>query len=286
MNIRFYGIAAAKAVESLVAELGLESDVLAEMRAGLHISDAYTRFRREQLEGARLAVRGGVLDADKDALIIYLEMMNEESSEIAATYRQKVELIDLATRKLVAFPEELIAGSHEHFVELAAHGRPRSLEWGPVRIDVTVEALERRGVRGFEAYSVQEEDCDEHGFLRVPNANGLTFLGRMQRPFWGRRVPVVERPTGERLTTVTAETRHVLLEAPRVGDTIRTYSAHVRVEGKIHERGQWTFNVETGSLLGVSNQVNLAFDLAARRSTELAAEIRQGFETDYYPDLK
>ena len=287
MNIRFYGIAAVVAAESLVAELGLESDVLVEMDAGPCISDAYTRFRREQLEGARLAVRGGVLAVDKDALIIYLEMINDESGEIAATYRQVIELVDLPTRKPVAFPDELVAEARERFVELPAHGRPRSLEWGPVRTDVTVEDLERRGVPGFEAYSVEEGDCDKYGFLRLPGANDLPFLGRMHRPHGrGRGIPVVERPTGERLTSVTSETRHVLLVAPRVGDTIRTYSAHVQVERKIHQRGQWTFDAKTGSLLGVSNQVNLAFDLTARRSTDLPAEILEDFETDYHPDLQ
>ena len=89
MNVRFYGVIAASAADALVAALGLESDALGELNARLLTSEAYTRFHREQLEGARLAVRGGVLAAEKTALDIYLELFNDESGEVSATYRQK-----------------------------------------------------------------------------------------------------------------------------------------------------------------------------------------------------
>jgi acyl-CoA thioester hydrolase len=293
MNVRFYGVIAASAADALVAALGLESDALGELNARLLTSEAYTRFHREQLDGARLAVRGGVLVAEKTALDIYLELINDESGEVSATYRQKLALVDLPTHKPVAFPEELIAEAEEQIVELPPHGRPRSLPWGGARTDLTLAEFQERGVVGSETYTVEEGDCDEHGFLRLQGAHGLAFVGRMhvhrlmRRRFrGGRGVPVFEHPGGQRVGSATAETRLVVLATPRVGDTLRTFTAYVQIERKIQQSAHWTFNTETGALLGVNNQLNIAFDLARRRSTELPAEMRANFEANYHPDLR
>ncbi len=292
MNVRFYGFIAANAANALVADLGLEADALAEMRGGLLTAEAYTRFHREQREGTKLAVRGGVLAAEKTALEIYLELINDESGEISATFRQELGLVNLPIRELMAFPEEVIAKAEERVVELPEHGRPRSLPWGAVRTDVTLEEFETRGVPGSEPYAIEEADCDEHGFLRLHAGHGLGFMGRMQmyrrmqRQLRGSRgVPVFERAGGQRVGSATAEIRHVVLATPRVGDTLRTFTAHVQIERKIHQSAHWTFNTQTGALLGVNNQVDIAFDIARRRSAELPAEMRASFEANYHPDL-
>jgi acyl-CoA thioesterase FadM len=193
----------------------------------------------------------------------------------------------------VAFPEELIAEAEERIVELPEHGRPRSLPWGAARTDLTLEEFKIRGVLGSEPYVVEEGGCDEHGFLRLRASHGLGFMGRMQmyrymqRQLRGSRgVPVFERVGGQRVGSATAETRHVVLATPRVGDTLRTFTAVVQIERKIQQSAHWTFNTETGALLGVNNQVGIAFDIARRRSAELPAEMRASFEANYHPDLR
>ncbi len=286
MSVPFYGLAAASAADALVGELGLGSNVLAGMSAGLWAADSYTRFYLEQVEGARLAIHGGILAAENTAVRIYLEMINDESGEIAATFRQVIGLVDLSSRRSLGFPHDLIAEAKERVVELPEHGRPRSLQWGPMRTDVTLEVLQERGVAAFRTYVLEKDDCDEFGFLRLPSSHGLASVGplhaRMRR---SRGAGLHEQPSGRHMGQAAAEIRYVVLTPPRVGDTIRTYSAEVRLERKTDQWGQWTFDAKTGALLGVCNRVNIAFDLATRRSMEIPPDIREHLEANYHPDL-
>ena len=60
MNVRYYMARMEAANRRLIEQLGAEGPATAN--AMLWRSDTYTRFRREQFEGATLHTRGGVLD--------------------------------------------------------------------------------------------------------------------------------------------------------------------------------------------------------------------------------
>ena len=83
MNVRFYGVNAHAGTAAILDRLGIARDAAP-------VVDAYTRHRREQLLGAPLVVRSGVLDAGPTELRIYHELANEDSDELAATFVHRV----------------------------------------------------------------------------------------------------------------------------------------------------------------------------------------------------
>ena len=83
MNVRFYGEHARTGAEQLLASIGLVAD---DSRA-VFGRDVYVRHHREQLVGAALEVRGGVLDASSDRIRLYEELVNREADEVAVPCR-------------------------------------------------------------------------------------------------------------------------------------------------------------------------------------------------------
>ena len=72
MNVRYYGVNACSATRSLVG--------------AAPIVDMYTRHHREQLVGAELEVRSGLLDVDDRTVRLYHELANTDTGDVAATF--------------------------------------------------------------------------------------------------------------------------------------------------------------------------------------------------------
>ncbi len=96
---------------------------------------------------------------------------------------------------------------------------------------------------------------------------------------------VIESPDGKRLGLADLESRNTLLELPRLGDRIQTYSADVALARKTVRRSHWVFNVDSGALLTTGSVVMACLDLEARRAIEITGELRTMFEQRYFPDL-
>jgi acyl-CoA thioesterase FadM len=81
------------------------------------------------------------------------------------------------------------------------------------------------------------------------------------------------------------ESRNAMLETPRVGARIQSFSAEVQIARKTSYRHSWVFDVDSGALVCVSSTVNLAFDIGARKSIEIPDAVRARMESEYHPDL-
>ena len=80
MNVRFYAARALRATQTLAASLDLDAPSCERSGVSLLVTDAFTRYHREQLAGARLAVRGGVIAVDAERLRVYHELSNRETA--------------------------------------------------------------------------------------------------------------------------------------------------------------------------------------------------------------
>jgi hypothetical protein len=92
-------------------------------------------------------------------------------------------------------------------------------------------------------------------------------------------------PNDPKSNVADLESRNTLLELPRLGDRIQTYSADVAVARKTVRRSHWVFNVDCGALLTTGSVVMACLDLEARRAIEITGELRTMFEQRYFPDL-
>ena len=81
MNVRYYMARMEKANSEMMAGLGLTDE-----SAFLRRTDTYTRFMREQFEGATLQTYGHVLELTEGGLRTHVEVRNETKDQLAAVF--------------------------------------------------------------------------------------------------------------------------------------------------------------------------------------------------------
>lgn len=301
LNVRFYMERAQRAFKVLTDSLGLGLDACSARGARLVQHDSYTRFHREQFKGSTLVVRGGVLAAGPEGLSLYFEVVNDARAEIAATFIIGASLVAPATREVLSLPAAAVAAAGAGLIEAPDHGRPRSVDLGPPRLDVRFEDLaDRLGDDGADPMgrrmerTIEAADCDEFGFLadtqdmmfgnlRMPR---LPQEGEGEAPggaHWGPMTFTSDE--GHRFGWASMETRTVRVSAPRAGDLLASIGAEIALHGKARHSRRWIFNTTTGQIVSLNDNVSVALDLDARRSIEIPPKLRSQLERRHLPEF-
>lgn len=281
MNVRFYSQAARDGANSLAESLGVQDDdetVLVQ-------HDLYTRHHREQLLGARLLVRGGVVAADRSGLQLYQELVNEESGGHAASFVTGLQLQRRAVRDRAPIPDAAVAAARGRLVSVPQHGRPRSIaiDEDPTARAPALGTVRDRGLAVRQVRTITERECDADGYFRVENQADLVWGGR---PAEGRSFdPFHVTPDGVRLGWASMETRASLSRLPRAGDRVQSFGADVDLQAKTLRSRFWAYDVDRGDPLCSFSVVNLAFDVGARRSVPVPDGLRRSLERDLHRDL-
>jgi acyl-CoA thioester hydrolase len=284
MNVRVYARKAAIATQELAGRLGLDADRLGRDGTVLQIMETHTRFYREQLLGAELIARGGVREAGPDRLIVYMEMLNAETGDLAATFNHGVGLFGGADRAPRPFDTDVIAAAGDHAAEWPEHGRPRSLPFERVPADLTMEDMRRLESRDrFPPYTVEPEEADGYGYLDISDNKSIPLA----------RLPIklkaehrgFQPGDGQRIAIATMESRQIVYRVPKVGDTVVNLTRHLDVGRKTLTFQHWSFDQASGEPISVLEQLGLGFDLDARRSVEFPPEMRARLEGNARPDL-
>ena len=272
MNVRFYGVNAHAATQRLLTSLGVPA-------AGRRVVDVYTRHHREQLLGAELSVRSGVLEVLADGVRIYHELTNDETGALAATFVHRVRLDDPGA--VVA----LAAAVDGETIEIPTAGRPRSipLDTDPVASAPGLDQLRAQDLAIRRVRAITAEECDEHGDYLPTMAALLVWAGEPAH----QRFPEMlhEGTDGERMGWASMETRIVMARLPRVGDRIQSFSAVVAVGDKVMQNIMWSYDVDRAELLTTFEIVNLAFNVEARRPMVIPDAIRQSEGLILHPEL-
>lgn len=274
MNVRFYGVNALRGTETFLERRAPSG------ASGMRVTDVYTRHHREQLLGAELVVRTGVLDAGDGRIRLYHELVEERSETLAATF---VHTLVAGTGGAVpAAVADLVA---EWTVPLPDRGAPRSisLETDPLASVPDLEELRSRGVAMRAPRTVAAEECDERGRCRWSDAPGLIWGGE---PVNGSVGPMLhEGPNGEQMGWASMETRLSVRRLPEEGDQIQSFGVVVGLRDKTSHRVQWAFDLDGGDPLVAFEVVNLAFDTGARRAMPIPPQVRADEEALCHPDL-
>lgn len=287
MNMRYYGTRAAAATHALFASWGWDDARLGEEGLLVVAQDSFNHYLREQFDGATLAVDGGVCEVGEDGLGLYLELVNLADGERAATFLTRPVLMDRRTRTPLAMPRALLDRAGGAVVDVPPHGRPRSIDLTPPRVDVRYDSVKGRlrhafsPLLGHREVRVPASECDEFGFLKLTCAQDIMFsaFAAMARTAGMRMGPPIEKgPDGRRIGWAMLENRQFLVSTPRANDPIATLHAPIRIGAKTQQMRRWTFDTDSGALLSVIDAVSLAFDLDARKATEIPATMREELE--------
>ncbi len=290
MNVRFYMARMEAANRKLLNQLGLPTD--GEGHLLLRRTDTYTRFRREQFEGARLHTAGGVLNVGEGGMQSYVEIRNPDSDEVAATFIVTTSLIDRATRSVQPMPIATLEDTDE--VEIPGYAQPRSLSLAAVNTDVSLEQLERSipdiegsgMMSGKREATIEADDVDASGWLRedlelmfLPFTKLAAATGEQHGP------PVFNTADGRRVGWAVMETRNLQYGQPRLGDELSYFSADLALEEKTRLSRRWALDRNTGRLLGLSDTVGVCIDLDARRAVTWPEDLRAQIERYVQPQL-
>lgn len=298
LNVRYYMSRAQAANRALLHELGLGPDALDALGARLVQADSYTRYHREQFKDAVLTVRGGVLEVGRGTLRAYFEVDNDAKGEVAASFIIVMALADRATRAPLSLPDTVVAATAGLTTELPAHGQPRTVDLGTPRLDITYEALAARlgeeiadpMSRRMEA-TIAAEDCDEHGFLSDGEDMMFGMLrnmrpvddGRPQLQQWGP--PTFTTDEGHRFGWASMETRIVRVAQPRAGDEVCSIGAEIGLHDKVRHSRRWMFNMTTGQVVSMNDNIALALDLDARRPIAIPPSLRSQLQKRHLPEF-
>lgn len=297
LNVRFYLERVDRAGRALFDALGVLTATLAADGARLRRVDTYSRFRREQFEGATLAVHGGLLQTARDQARCYFEIRNPEREELAATFVTGTIVADHSTRQARPLPAALAAVNEQYGVQLPDYGAPRSLNLDPPNTTVALAELAARvpestefGMTGRREGLIEDADCGADGVLRDDVELMFVLFRRQleqnQNQDQGQAMgpPVLRTDEGHRFSWAMLETRSVDIASPRSGDKVVWIGADVAIGAKHRHSRRWAFVERTGQLLSIHDAVGIAMDLDARRAIAIPASIRAGMEAHFLPD--
>jgi acyl-CoA thioester hydrolase len=277
MNVRFYGVNAHAGTAAILGALGVD-------RADTQVVDAWTRHRREQLLGAPLVVRSGVLDVGPFDLRLYHELANEDTGDLAATFVHRVRRED-GTGTDLPLPADTAVRATGLMTTIPAHGASRSIPLAsdPLATAPAIADLRDRDLAMRKARAVSAEECASDGTYVRTMAPMLVWGGAPV----DRDTPEMLHTTddGRRMGWASMETRLAIRRLPRAGDRIQSFSAVLELADKTSHRILWAYDVDCEELLVSFEIVNLAFDIEARAPMSIPDNIR-GHETRVlHPEL-
>ena len=284
MNVRFYLVKALAGTRVLSDRVGLSVDECADLGCVLDLRDAYTRHKAEQMVGARLEVRGGVLDVRADGIRLYHDLVNPERGELAASFVHELVLCDRESRAPRPLPENVAERAGAGRVDWPEHGRPRTIDLEKAPPAPPLSLLRDRDLAMRKERVIGADECDADGSYVADRYQELFWAGEPARPRESESW-LIELGNGSKMGWATLESRGVLHRLPRVGARIQSFGAEVELAAKTSYRHHWVFDVDSGDLLCTSSIVNLAFDIGARRAIEIPDHVRAGVEGIYHPDL-
>jgi acyl-CoA thioester hydrolase len=291
-NVRFYMARVDRASGKLLAALGLTEAELGARHAALRRIDTYSRFRREQFEGAELTVHGGTLGCVGEQVRCYFEIRNPAKDELAAHFVTGTVMSDRDGRRPLELPASVRQVNEQYGVQIPDYAAPRSLSLDPPRTDVPFEKLLAEigesaefGMTGRREGVIEAEDCGPDGVLRDDVDLMFAMFRRLVHTADPKSFgpPVLRTDDGHRFGWAMLETRNVELGRPRAGDAIVWLGADVAIAEKSRQSRRWAFVRATGELLSIHDSVSIAMDLDARRAIAIPRSIRSAMEHHYLP---
>jgi acyl-CoA thioester hydrolase len=283
MNVRVYARKAAQATFTLAEAVGLAPARLAAEGAVVQIMDGHIRFYREQLEGAPLLIRGGGRWIGDERIGIYLEMINADSGDVAATFNNSFGLFDATSRTPRAMPRDVLDAARALIIDWPERGQPRSLPLDDITPPSLAGMEDNTSFVRFDGYAVSPEEADRYGYMDISDAKSIA-LARLPIKFKAQHRGY-QPEDGRRIAIATIESRQVMFSVPRLGDPVITRTKHVDVGRKSVTFEHWSFNEATGAPISVLKQLGLGFDLEARRTAEFPEAMRASLAGNGRPDL-
>ncbi len=278
MNVRFYGVAARAGSDAVTADLGAGD-------RRLDAVDLYTRHLREQMLGADLEVRSGVLGGAHGEVRLYHELRNVDTDDLAASFvhRLVVAAAGESGGDPAPWPDPALVA--ERATEIPERGRPRTIDLAldPTDNPPSLDQARDLGLAIRATRAIGADECRADGSYQLSFAPMLVWGGEPLHTTTG--ATLIDGPNGEKVGLASMETRTLIQRMPRLGDQVQSFSATLAINDKTTHRILWAFDTEVGDLLLAFEVVDLAFDTVARRPMVLPDALRRQAEAVLHPEF-
>jgi acyl-CoA thioester hydrolase len=125
LNMAYYHVLFDRAVDEAFALAGLGADYLTTRGASFFAAECHVLYKRELSAGQAVRVTLQLVDIDEKRIHFFMEMRHATEGWLAATSENLSLHVDMATRKVTPFPQDI---RDNLAVMLAAHGRMKRPE--------------------------------------------------------------------------------------------------------------------------------------------------------------
>ena len=261
LTVAYYFSRLADAGLGLLDALGLGAAYAERAGRACLTADCYVRYMHELRVGDIMHVESGVIGVEPDALVLGHKLFNSESGEVCTTVEQRVDHVELKSRKSVAFYAEQRRAAEAR--RITWDGSPRERRPRP------------RGIEGFRDTArdtVKPWEMDvfgrvalSHYIHRFSAANSHAIAAFGMTPGYMR---------AERRGFSTFEFQLSLDGPLRAGDPVRVQSALLHVGGSSMRLLHVMANERNGEPVATLEQFGVHLDMDARRPAPLPDTLR------------
>jgi acyl-CoA thioester hydrolase len=108
LNMAYYNVLIDRAVDEAFLLVGLGPDYVQKRDASFFTAEAHVRYLRELKAGDRVRVALRLIDYDEKRLHLYAELHHAIEGWISATSEQLALHVDLKTKKVMPFPDDVL----------------------------------------------------------------------------------------------------------------------------------------------------------------------------------
>jgi acyl-CoA thioester hydrolase len=282
MNVRYWVRHCLDGIVVLADDIGCAGAFALGATATLLPTQQHMKFLREARAGAPLILRGGIVSVGESVLTTYFEMVHTFTGEIGATFITTLAHVDAKTGKAFAFPARVGARAANYFVEIPAHGLPRSIgldyEIAVLKPDIAISA----GYHAIGLAGVRHDEVDAFDRLypegmigRVSNAMpNLLSQWREDATAEMTEIDGVSRTAG----AAVLEYRLDYLSWPGVGDVTAVYSGLSHIADKTITLRHLLLDPLTGAPWCVCEALAVTLDLQARKIIANPARAKAALE--------
>lgn len=267
MNIQHYISKSSDSSYNLRVALGLAALDQPQTGLGYVALEHHIRFHRELRTSDLVAIRSGVVELRDKTMRIYQEMREALDDRLAATYVVDTGCLDLATRRLTAWPGETRRRAEAMKTTLPPEALPRALPPEALSRDVSLARADADGMVETNRSVVNTWECDTNNHM-----NARFFMARFsdaQGHMWAHAGLGRHEQAARGLATATVEMRLAYFRELRAGETIVVRTGILGVEGKTIRYRHWLFSGDTGEPACAAEGAGLLFDKASRKAVAL-----------------
>ena len=127
MNMAYYHVLFDRAVDEGFGLVGLGREYMEERKASFFIAEIHTLYRRELKARDQVRVTLQLVDYDEKRIHYYMEIRHVEEGWVAASMEGLSLHVDMETRKVSPFPDDIAANLAVMKAAHARLARPQSL---------------------------------------------------------------------------------------------------------------------------------------------------------------